>query len=115
MSRNLTPPLRRRRRGDPMRSYYRLLPARFRHARTIRLALWSPASCLGIWREARKKWTPISEIIANLDRLERAAIERSFRLQKTPNCSANWDGRISKRSIETGTSLLLRWSPLERS
>ncbi|MFC3613820.1 DUF6525 family protein [Lutimaribacter marinistellae] len=71
MTRNLgdTTLKRRRRAGDPMRTFDDLPPALRRWLAEASMP-WSPASCRRIWQQARSRGEPVEAILARLDRAE---------------------------------------------
>ena len=65
----------RRRAQDPMQAYDRLpKPLRLWLAQAV--LPWSPSSCLSIWRNSLRAGLAPAQIVARLDRLEAAALER---------------------------------------
>ncbi|MGR3803236.1 DUF6525 family protein [Marinibacterium profundimaris] len=66
---------RRRRQGDPMRSFD-ALPGPLRRWMAGAALPWSPVSCRRIWEAARARGDSVEAALDRLDRAERAALLR---------------------------------------
>lgn len=66
---------KRRRRGDPMRTFD-ALPPPLRQWMSNAALPWSPSSCQRVWRSARARGESTAAILARLDEAERKTLQR---------------------------------------